>query len=309
MPVLFEEILFDLELKRAAALERAGSSAGSTDAALRSRRASRLARRRRGRRHADRGGAHAGRPHDARAGPGRRRRSSGPAGHRLARRRAGRGAPRARSRRRSARADDLRPLGDRRGGADRAAGVRSREGARPQPDREQRRAALDDRRGPAPHPALGPGRRVERREDRAGGAQGVHLQRPGLGAGRRDRDPRERAGADRRQLVHPDRARAGHRPGGARVLGQHAGRRALHRLPRRARAPARGIGARGPERLRADHGARGRWPRGRLDWRRPRRADPVRDDGPRPSARRRRDLVGAPALAARWDRPRRPRRG
>ena len=31
MPVLFEEILFDLELKRAAALERAGSSTGSTD--------------------------------------------------------------------------------------------------------------------------------------------------------------------------------------------------------------------------------------------------------------------------------------
>ena len=112
-------------------------------------------------------------------------------------------------------------------------------------------------------------RPVERVEDRGGRPQGVPLApgRPRARGG--DRRARRRARAVTRRRLRADRGRPGHRPGGARARRPHARGRALHRLPRRA-SHAASAGA--PARRRAgDPGARGRRQRVRVDRRRPAR--------------------------------------
>ena len=101
-----------------------------------------------------------------------------------------------------------------------------------------RRAAAD--------PPLGPGRRAgTRRKIERRDPQGVPL----AGAATPSRPSRsptrvgERAHALGTRL-RPDRDGAGHRPGGARPRRPHARRRALHRLPRRARDAARALAGR-----------------------------------------------------------------
>ena len=172
MPVLFEEILFDLELqarrrprsRRDRPLARPSSRTVSPSFASRSTapRPTRMPDRRPElTRSAALDDARAGRGGDDGDRPG-------PVGHRLARSPSGSPERLARGA-----ADglleltpydlsvlvetaliELREFDSRRRSS--SAGPR-RSGARP----------LDDRRGPAPHPPLGPGRRVERRKDRA----------------------------------------------------------------------------------------------------------------------------------------------
>ena len=242
MPVIFDEILFDLELKRAAALDpvhRRPVSEGSLALAPTLVAIAGETRRRDAARGRDDARRARGAAHGDERRRGRRRR--------CARRARGRARGRAAARwprRHAARADHLRPLGARGGGADRPPRAHGREGPRALPHRRARPVPLG-RRIPAADPPLRPGRALERGEDRARGAQGLHLGRARLGAGRRGRGPRVGACPQPRRRLRGDRAGAGPRAGGARPLGQHARRRALHRLPRRACVAARGLGRAG----------------------------------------------------------------
>ena len=139
-----------------------------------------------------------------------------------------------------------RPLRDRRGGADRAGGVRRREGARDAPlAAARRRRRLGRRRsGSSAAPATwSPGTSGRSRSRSARRSSRSHADpEPATRLAQRvDACARARSGSP----TVADRDGPGHRPGGARARRPDARRRALHPLPRRARdAPRRRDGSR-----------------------------------------------------------------
>ena len=248
MLIEFTEILHDLELKRAAALDDPPSARGSTSrAAIAALDATDVAlvlveedggerpfamplRGRAGRRRA----------HDARA---RRRRGRGR--HRRGPRDRAARSPRdvvdAARRRRAAGArrvtvHDLSVA--HRGGADRRPAT-SRSPRRSCCGARCRRPRGAPRRRAAADPPLRRGRGLAHREDRGRDPQGVPVARARSDPAVALAAARQRARACARHGLRADRDRPGPRPGGARARRAHARRRALHRLPRRARAAAR----------------------------------------------------------------------